>query len=65
MDDFEQTQPIGDQIRDLADREGPPPLTPGDLARLDRIDAALREISSGFPVGRLKTRRRPATCVRW
>ena len=65
MDDFTRTQPIGDQIRDLAAHEDPAPLTPADLARLDRIDAAVREISSGFPVGRLKTRRRPATCVRW
>ncbi|WP_159067564.1 hypothetical protein [Gordonia iterans] len=43
MDDFTRTQPIGDQIRDLAAREEPAPLTPGDLARLDRIDAVLRD----------------------
>ena len=43
MDDFTRTQPIGDRIRDLAAREGTAPLTPGDLARLDRIDAVLRD----------------------
>lgn len=44
MDDFTRTQPIGDQIRDLAAREEPAPLTPGDLARLDRIAAAVRDV---------------------
>lgn len=44
MDDFEQTQPIGDQIRRQSAREDPPPLTPADVARLDRIAAVLRDV---------------------
>lgn len=44
MDDFEKTQPIGDLIRERAAHEDPPLLTPGDLARLDRIAAVLRDV---------------------
>ncbi len=43
MDDFTRTQPIGDRLREHAARETPEPLTPGDLARLDRIAAAVRD----------------------
>ena len=47
MDDFKQTQAIGDRLRDLADVEleaaAGQPIPPGVRARLDQIGAAVRD----------------------